>query len=117
MATTTGNTMGLNNPNEDDQMNSNNELQGENDITPGEKALLDNAGVREDEDDDDEILASAQLDNTDEDGVTLNQHLDVSGEDLDVPGSEADDANEAIGEEDEENNSYSLRDQEDASNG
>jgi hypothetical protein len=30
------------------------------------------------------------------------------GEDLDIPGSELDDANEAIGEEDEENNYYSL---------
>lgn len=30
------------------------------------------------------------------------------GEDLDVPGTELDDANEAIGEEDEENNYYSL---------
>jgi len=29
---------------------------------------------------------------------------------LDVPGSELDDANELIGEEDEENNYYSLRD-------
>ena len=29
-------------------------------------------------------------------------------EDLDVPGAELDDANEAIGEEDEENNYYSL---------
>ena len=33
--------------------------------------------------------------------------------DLDVPGSEEDDANEEIGEEDEENNSYSIRDPED----
>jgi hypothetical protein len=33
---------------------------------------------------------------------------DVAGEDLDVPGSEADDQNEEIGEEDEENNYYSL---------
>ena len=31
-----------------------------------------------------------------------------SGEDLDVPGSELDDAQEAIGNEDEENNYYSL---------
>jgi len=31
-----------------------------------------------------------------------------SGIDLDVPGSELDDKNEAIGEEDEENNYYSL---------
>ena len=37
----------------------------------------------------------------------------MSGNDLDVPGSEDDDANEEIGEEDEENNSYSLRAPED----
>lgn len=34
--------------------------------------------------------------------------VDMAGEDLDVPGSELDDASEAIGSEDEENNSYSL---------
>lgn len=33
---------------------------------------------------------------------------DVSGGDLDVPGSELDDKMEAIGDEDEENNYYSL---------
>ena len=33
---------------------------------------------------------------------------DISGEDLDVPGSELDDNEEAIGSEDEENNYYSL---------
>lgn len=33
---------------------------------------------------------------------------DISGNDLDVPGSEADDADELIGSEDEENNYYSL---------
>lgn len=33
---------------------------------------------------------------------------DVSGEDLDVPGAELDDDMEEIGEEDEENNYYSL---------
>jgi hypothetical protein len=33
---------------------------------------------------------------------------DVSGGDLDVPGSELDDEQERIGNEDEENNSYSL---------
>jgi hypothetical protein len=37
----------------------------------------------------------------------------MSGNDLDVPGSEDDDADEEIGEEDEENNSYSIRDPED----
>jgi hypothetical protein len=35
------------------------------------------------------------------------------GDDLDVPGSELDDPEESIGEEDEENNYYSLEDQED----
>lgn len=34
--------------------------------------------------------------------------VDFSGKDLDVPGSELDDKNEAIGSEDEENNPYSL---------
>lgn len=33
---------------------------------------------------------------------------DISGDDLDVPGSELDDEEEAIGNEDEENNFYSL---------
>ena len=33
---------------------------------------------------------------------------DMSGSDLDVPGSELDDLDEAIGSEDEENNYYSL---------
>lgn len=33
---------------------------------------------------------------------------DVSGADLDIPGSEADDMSELIGSEDEENNYYSL---------
>ena len=34
--------------------------------------------------------------------------VDMAGGDLDIPGSELDDENEAIGSEDEENNSYSL---------
>jgi hypothetical protein len=34
--------------------------------------------------------------------------VDMAGRDLDVPGSELDDANEDIGSEDEENNPYSL---------
>lgn len=34
-----------------------------------------------------------------------------SGEDLDIPGAELDDENERIGEEDEENNSYSIGDE------
>ena len=34
--------------------------------------------------------------------------VDFSGKDLDIPGAELDDASEAVGSEDEENNSYSL---------
>jgi len=51
-------------------------------------------------------------------GTKLNDELqgknekdsmgDFSGSDLDVPGSESDDAQEEIGSEDEENNLYSL---------
>src|SRR3954467_1494221 len=48
----------------------------------------------------------------DEEGADANGKLKNSiakeGDDLDVPGAELDDADEAIGEEDEENNYYSL---------
>jgi hypothetical protein len=60
---------------------------------------------------DDQSLRRASLDNTDNDGTPLNEKTSfnvVSGSDLDVPGSEEDDADEDIGEEDEENNPYSL---------
>ncbi len=45
----------------------------------------------------------------------LNEKTDQErlGDDLDVPGSSADDAMEAIASEDEENNFYSLSDNED----
>lgn len=60
---------------------------------------------------DDINLRKAALDNTDEDGTPLNEGSfknNITGTGLDVPGSENDDANEEIGEEDEENNEYSL---------
>lgn len=63
---------------------------------------------------DDENLRNASMDNEDEDGEPLNEEgfgEDVSGGDLDVPGTEADDANEEIGEEDEENNAFSASDE------
>lgn len=59
---------------------------------------------------DDQSLKRAKVDNLDADGTPLNEEVNQSGSDLDVPGSEADDENEEIGEEDEENNSYSLND-------
>jgi hypothetical protein len=57
---------------------------------------------------DDEDRRNLMLDNKDLDGDLLNEKDDVAGEDLDVPGAGDDDDNEGIGEEDEENNSYSL---------
>lgn len=42
------------------------------------------------------------------DSQDLRDELDRTGDDLDVPGSEEDDADEDMGEEDEENNYYSL---------
>lgn len=78
------------------------------DVSEEEKELL----RRADEDmptTDDKNLRRSALDNTDNDGLPLNEKSsDVSGDDLDVPGAELDDENEALGEEDEENNPYSL---------
>lgn len=88
---------------------TNNPSGNDADVSPLEKELLANA----DQDmpgGDDERLRQAKMDNEDEDGEPLNQEgfgTDVSGSDLDVPGTESDDANENIGEEDEENNQYS----------
>jgi hypothetical protein len=62
---------------------------------------------------DDLDLKNAGLDNADFEGTPLNEKIGLSGRDLDVPGSEDDDINEDIGEEDEENNSFSLPDQDD----
>lgn len=67
--------------------------------------------------DDIEIVPGTDADVTEEDLLILGEkdadfgrrdELAVTGDDLDVPGSEDDDANEDIGEEDEENNYYSL---------
>lgn len=60
---------------------------------------------------DDANLREAALDNTDDDGIPLNEGSfknDLSGIDLDVPGAEDDDDDEETGEEDEENNDYSV---------
>lgn len=60
---------------------------------------------------DDDNLRRAALDATDEDGTPLNEDSfkkNISPDDLDVPGASLDDEEERIGEEDEENNEYSL---------
>jgi hypothetical protein len=48
----------------------------------------------------------------DEQLLKRKRRADFSGDQLDVPGSELDDAQERIGSEDEENNSYSNADEE-----
>jgi len=75
----------------------------ENGITAEDLAAL--------EQEDNNIVAT-RLDSTDEDGTPLDEKADAKdmGADLDVPGAELDNANEDIGEEDEENNYYSLGD-------
>ena len=87
------------------------ETAGKNDISVLEKDLLDNAS--DGNDIDSQQLKRAQLDSTDIDGTPLNEEAgdeDLVGDDLDIPGIELDDADEEIGEEDEENNSYSQAD-------
>ena len=84
------------------------------DISPAERFLLDQSIENSMSEDNDNLSRSA-LDNSDDDGDLLNEESsadDVTGKYLDVPGSELDDANEDIGEEDEENNSYSQADTE-----
>lgn len=80
------------------------------DVTRSDRTILetaDNFQATEDED----RLRKASMDDTDFEGESLNEAgfgKEQTGSDLDIPNSETDDANEEIGEEDEENNSYSL---------
>jgi len=87
---------------------------------------LDTVNPEEEPDDDLVIVPGTEADVTDEDLLILgprDQDMDLGDdeilrgkiqptslgeEELDVPGSELDDENEMIGEEDEENNYYSL---------
>jgi hypothetical protein len=81
-------------------------------ISEEEISMLETSGPVEAGSDTDNLNRS-KLDQEDFDGDKLNETSsteNVSGKDLDVPGSEMDDANEKIGEEDEENNLYSEAD-------
>lgn len=85
-------------------------MGNEADVSATEKTLLRRADEDMD-DEDDPRLRRAEFDKTDTAGDMLNEGslaTDVSGADLDVSGADADDAMEDIGEEDEENNDYSL---------
>jgi len=85
-------------------------MGNEADVSTTERTLL----RRADEDmpvEDDPLLRQAELDKTDDQGDLLNEGslaTSVSGADLDISGADSDDPMEEIGEEDEENNTYSL---------
>jgi hypothetical protein len=83
-------------------------MGSEDDIPRDDKTALermDNLDVNER---DDAILVHGLPDNEDFEGERLNERVDVSGSDLDMQGIDEDDRNENIGEEDEENNQYSI---------
>ena len=84
---------------------------GDGDVSRMEQGLLAKSADASGSDEDDEIMAISGLDDTDEDGEVLNEgsfDTDASGSDLDTSGTDEDDDLENIGEEDEENNLYSL---------
>ena len=82
-------------------------MEDNSNVTDEERERLEETSVSMSSDDD-VRLRRAELDDKDLTGEPLNEAEDVSGEDLDVPGEENDDPMEDIGEEDEENNEYSL---------
>ncbi|HWB26877.1 MAG TPA: hypothetical protein VG738_15445 [Chitinophagaceae bacterium] len=79
----------------------------DSDVSDEEKELLERTDESMSTPEDEDVF-NAELDKRDDDGELLNESIDTTGEDLDVPGSGEDDADEEIGEEDEENNNYSL---------
>jgi hypothetical protein len=83
-------------------------------VSREERADLASAS-RDDSGEDEETLRTGLLDSTDEDGTPLNEKSfgegrndDLSADDLDVPGGD-----EEPGEEDEENEDYSISENED----
>lgn len=83
-------------------------MGSEDDIPKEDKIALqrmDNLDVSQE---DDAKLVRGMPDNRDDDGDLLNEKVNVSGSDLDTAIVDEDDADENIGEEDEENNTYSL---------
>ncbi|MEP6616540.1 MAG: hypothetical protein ABJA57_08180 [Ginsengibacter sp.] len=82
-------------------------IDDQSDISSLEKRILEHA----DEDmptGDEANLRNAELDDSDEEGSQLNEESGAATRGLDVPGSEDDDQDEDMGDEDEENNEYSL---------
>jgi hypothetical protein len=88
-------------------------------VTREERADLASSG-RDDSGEDEETLRTGLLDSTDDDGTPLNEKSfgegrndDLSGDDLDVPGANEGDRDEMPGEEDEENEDYSISENDD----
>lgn len=71
------------------------EIETETDLTKEEKQLLESDELSEDLGEDEELRTRVWA-------------VDMTGEDLDVPGTELDDEAEEVGSEDEENNLYSI---------
>jgi hypothetical protein len=81
----------------------------EGDVNRGERQALEQTDYLPTRDENN--LVQARMDNTDFQNEPLNERSfgEVrTARDLDIPGADLDDANERIGEEDEENNDYSL---------
>lgn len=96
--------------NKEKDQNSEEDIDPDVDVTQEEIKLLDQSDrLVTDEAKDLQKMALDTIDETDDLPNEGGDPLDM-GKDLDVPGSELDDDNEELGEEDEENNSYSRRD-------
>lgn len=80
----------------------------ESDIPKQDKELLQQGDERMPAEEE-ERIKRATLDDTDNEGEPLNEKSSTrTGRDLDTSGVDEDDRNESVGEEDEENNAYSL---------
>ena len=83
-------------------------MGSEDDIPKVDKAALETMDNMDVNEHDDAILVRGLPDDRDAEGDELNEKINVSGSDLDTAIVDEDDADENIGEEDEENNPYSL---------
>lgn len=83
-------------------------MGSENDIPEEDKIALERMDNLDLSETDDEMVVRGFPDGRDAEGDELNERIDVSGRDLDTSVVDEDDADERIGEEDEENNPYSL---------
>jgi hypothetical protein len=83
-------------------------MGSEDDIPKEDKAALETMDNMDVNEHDDAILVRGVPDSQDAEGDELNEKFNLSGRDLDTAIVDEDDADENIGEEDEENNPYSL---------